>query len=344
MRNLLIVLVVLVVMLVLRLSLYTVDASEYVYVTVLGRHVATHDGASGGAGLHIGWPWPVQVVQRIDRRLQAFDLPAVELLTPDAQRKAIDKNLSVEAYVCWRIGDAAGVEKFIQSMGTVERAQAVLRQSLNSELGAAIGQMRMDDIISTQTGAAGRTHVDDKMDELQSRLLARVRQPVRDKYGIELVDFRLRRFYHPAQVRNDIFDRIRSERNRKVTEHRSEGERLARNIESDAEQLAQKLEEEARYEEKRLRGDADAQAAYLTNQSFAKDPQFYTLLKSLENLERLLADNRPLLLLSTKHPLFELLLQTPRSPQMQNGPANGNPPAVSPDPKKKKDEPKKGGA
>jgi membrane protease subunit HflC len=343
MRKIITILIVLAVLVLLRLSFYTVDASEYVYVTVLGRHVATYDGAAGGAGLHLGWPWPVQMVQRIDRRLQAFDLPAVELLTPDAQQKAIDKNLSVEAYVCWLIADPADVEKFIQSMGTVERAQTLLRQSLNSQLGAAIGQMRMDDIISTRPGVAeGRTRVDDKMDELQQRLLAVLQKPVRDKYGIELVDLRLRRFYHPTEVRNAIFERIRSERNRKVQEHRSQGERDARKIESDAEQLAQKLEEEARFEEKRLKGEADVQAAYHTNQAYAKDPQFYALLKSLENLEKLLADNRPLLLLSTKHPLFELLLQTPRTPPMPSG--NSNPPALSPNNSKKKDEPKKGGA
>ena len=63
-----------------RLSLFTVDAAEYAYVTVLGRPVATFDGSDGdgGAGLHVGWPWPVQSVQRLDRRLQYFDLPARE--------------------------------------------------------------------------------------------------------------------------------------------------------------------------------------------------------------------------------------------------------------------------
>src|SRR5207244_7347003 len=131
------------------------------------------------------------MMQRIDRRLQAFDLPAVELLTPDEKKKSIDKNLSVEAYVCWRIAEPADVEKFIQSMGTVERAQTLLRQSLNSQLGAAIGTMRMDEIISIQPGAAeGRTRVDDKMDELQQRLLTTLKRPVREKYGVELVDIR----------------------------------------------------------------------------------------------------------------------------------------------------------
>src|SRR5207302_1075720 len=92
-------------LLLLRLSVYTVDASEYAYVTLLGKPTGTYDGsdADKGAGLHIGWPWPIQTVQRLDRRLQHFDLPATEMLTLDPKGQAIDKTLSIEAYVCWRI-------------------------------------------------------------------------------------------------------------------------------------------------------------------------------------------------------------------------------------------------
>src|SRR5262249_59746378 len=135
--------------LLIRLSYFTVDASEYAYVTVFGRMVAVHDGGGDDAGLHSGWPWPIQTIQRLDRRLQYFDLPATELLTPDRDKKAIDKTLSVEAYVCWRIARPDTVERFIQSLGTAERAQVLLRQRFNSQLGAEIGQMRMEDLIST---------------------------------------------------------------------------------------------------------------------------------------------------------------------------------------------------
>ena len=50
---------------------YTVDRAEYVYVTQFGRLVAVRDGAKEG-GLYGKWPWPIQTVQRLDRRLQAL--------------------------------------------------------------------------------------------------------------------------------------------------------------------------------------------------------------------------------------------------------------------------------
>src|SRR2546425_11290856 len=142
MRKVLITLAVLVVLILARMCFYTVDASEYAYVTVLGRHVATHDGGGAGAGLHIGWPWPIQAGQRLDRRLQSFDLRPSEILTRDPQGKTIDKNLLIEAYHCWRIADADAVDRFIKKLGTADRVRFILEERIRSQLGAILGQMK----------------------------------------------------------------------------------------------------------------------------------------------------------------------------------------------------------
>src|SRR5262249_52324197 len=82
----------------------TVGAAEYVYLTEFGRLMAVLDGGNAEqAGLHFKLPWPIQAVQRLDRRLQAFDLDGAELLTRDPRGNTIDKTLTIDAYVCWRI-------------------------------------------------------------------------------------------------------------------------------------------------------------------------------------------------------------------------------------------------
>src|SRR5262249_31794357 len=216
-----------------RLSLFTVDRTEYVYLTQFGRHVRTYDGADEDeAGLHFKLPWPIQSVQRIERRLQYFDLPGAELLTRDPQRNTIDKTLTVDAYVCWRVADAEAVDRFIRSVGTPEGARQILGQHINSELGAAVSRMQLDDLISVEPHKdhPDRKRVDVEREGLRDRLLNGsgaengLMATAKEKYGVEVVDVRLRRTSHPPAVREAIFDRIRSEREKKSTDYRSQGQ------------------------------------------------------------------------------------------------------------------------
>src|SRR5262249_27600844 len=157
------------------------------YVTEFGRHVCTYDGSLNDtdAGLHWRIPWPVQSVRRLDRRLQHFDLPAIELLTREPGEagdkgagSGIGKTLTVDAYVCWRIADKDSVDRFVRRIDTLDRAKAILGQRINSQLGALMGQMRMDELISTELapgdvkGESGSlTKVDWHMAKLRDNLL-----------------------------------------------------------------------------------------------------------------------------------------------------------------------------
>jgi membrane protease subunit HflC len=312
-------------LLLLSTTLYTVDRSEFVYVTQFGRHVATNDGQTEG-GLHFKLPWPVQSVQRLDRRLQYFDLPETELLTHDSEGKTIDKTLAVVAYVCWRVADAENVDLFIRRMGTPERARTILGERIRSQLGALIGQMRMDDLISTDAGKVHKTleglraHLCDGDGNGGSGLAALART----EYGVELVDVRLRRTSHPLAVRDSIFERIRSERNKRVADYQSDGARQAANIKSDGDRKARDILADARAEEQRLKGDAEAQADQIRNLAHGKDPEFYAFLKKLEGYRRIFGDNKTMLLLSSTSELFDTFLKPPKVGEMNRKDAEKN--------------------
>ena len=304
-------------------SLYTVDRSDFVYVTQFGRPVRTQDGLSEG-GLYAKLPWPVQSVQRLDRRLQYFDLPETELLTHDPEGKTIDKTLTVVAYVCWRIADKDSVDLFIRRIGTPERARTILGERIRGQLGALIGQMRMDDLISVDP-----ERVDRSLTDLRRRLLAEpaadraggsaaasLQERARGEYGIDLVDIRLRRTSHPLAVQDAIFNRIRSERQKKVADYQSEGARQAEDIKSEAERKAREILADAHAEEQRLKGEAEVEADRIRNQAHGKDPEFYAFLKKLEEYQRILGDNKTMLLLSTHRELFDTLFQPP-APEKQ---------------------------
>jgi membrane protease subunit HflC len=303
------VIVGLLLLLLLSTTLYTVDRSEYVYVTQFGRPVATNDGQTEG-GLHFKLPWPVQSVQRLDRRLQYFDLPETELLTHDSEGKTIDKTLAVVAYVCWRVPDAQNVDLFIRRIGTPERARTILGERIRSQLGALIGQKRMDELISTDAGKVHQT-----LEELRDSLCkdgSGLAAMARKEYGIELVDVRLRRTSHPLAVRESIFERIRSERNKRVADYQSDGARQAANIRSDGDRKARDILADARATEQRLKGDAEAQADQIRNLANAKDPEFYAFLTKLEGYRRIFGDNKTMLLLSSTSELFDTFMKPPK--------------------------------
>jgi modulator of FtsH protease HflC len=302
-------------------SYYTVDRTEFVYVTQFGQHVATQDG-DNEAGWHWKLPWPIQSVQRLDHRLQVFDLPETEVLTRD--RQTVDKTLTVGAYVCWRIADSNGVDQFIRTVGTPERARAILGQQVSSRLGAAISTMPINALIDDNSEEKKkddreRRDFEARMDRLRNELLESpdssghgLKELTRQAYGIELVDVRLRRFNHPPAVRDAIFDRIKSERRKKAQEHVSEGDKLKKEILSLADREARDTLTKARSEAELQRKQAEVKADEVRNEAHAKDPEFYAFLQKLKTYQTILGDTRDVLLLSSKHELFDMLLKPPK--------------------------------
>jgi modulator of FtsH protease HflC len=220
----------------------------------------------------------------------------------------------------------------------------ILGQQISSRLGAEIGNMQLDDLISI----APYKQVEERMDDLNQRLLGNghpephspakgqspfspaesLKENARRTYGIDLVDIRLRRFNYPPQVREAIFDRIRSERNKKAADYRSEGTQLAEDIKSQAEYEARTIVADARAAEQRLKGEADAKADQIRNQAQSKDVAFYTFLRKLDEYQRILGDKKTVLLLSSHRDIFDLLFKPP-SPENGTGTPKPVPAAVT---------------
>src|SRR5829696_1283912 len=298
-------------------ALYTVDQAEFGYVTRFGNPTVTHDGKEDG-GLHVKLPWPVDSVQRVDRRLQVFDLPPTEALTRDRQGRTVDKTIAVDAFVCWRVPDAAAADRFLRTVGTAEQAKRLLTPRLTGRLAAVISNLPLEDVIRVADAPA----VDARSDLLRRQVLGL--EPVGNDdpaeplpatllkdYGIELVEVRLRRFTFPEAVRAGIAERIRSERQRKVADYQSEGNREYTRIVSEARRDAAKTVAEAKAKRQRIEGEADADADAIRNDAHSKDREFYAFLQKLAAYKAMLAETRDILLLSAKNELFDLLLKPP---------------------------------
>ena len=133
------------------------------------------------------------------------------------------------------------------------------------------------------------------------------------------MDIRLRRTNHPPAVRQAIFDRIVSEREKKSADYRSEGEKQASDVKSASDRKVSELRTLAEADAVRLRGQADAEADRIRADAARQDPQFYTFLTKLEDYKRFLGDNKTMLLLSTHRDLFDTLFNPP-NPGMPSPP------------------------
>lgn len=321
----------------LRTAFYAVDYTEFVYVTRFGSPVAVHDGETA-AGLKVKAPWPIDAVQRLDRRVQAFDLPAVESLTRDPVNRTVDKTLAVDAFVTWKIPDAESADRFVKVVRTPEQAKKILGPLINGRLAAVISTMSLDDLISVTdveaglagvvglpaaVGADGRFRtadlkaIDDRTERVRRQLLVAdgpdgLRERALIEYGIQILDIRVRRFSYPEAVRGSIAERIRSERARKVADYESDGRKRAAAITTDAYAAARKVEDDAAARKTVIEGEAKAEAARIRGAAYAQDREFGLFLEKLQAFQAMVADTRDIILLSTKHPLFDLLRGPPK--------------------------------
>jgi membrane protease subunit HflC len=322
-----------------RTAVYTVDQAEFVYVTRFGERVAVHDGATD-AGLKVKAPWPVDAVLRIDRRVQSVDLPAVESLTRDPVSRTVDKTLAVDAFVTWKVPDADAADRFVKAVRTPEQANKILGPLINGRLAALISTLPLDDLIGVtdvesalagavgaaaaagsdgQLRAADLAAIDARTERVRRRLLGEdgrdsLKERALAEYGIQVLDVRVRRFAYPQAVRDSIYARIKSERDRKVTEYQTEARKRAAEIAADADRAARTVEADARARKTVMEGEAAAEAGRIRSTAYAQDRDFYLFLEKLRSFQAMLADTRDVLLLSTKHPLFDVFRGPPMPP------------------------------
>ena len=123
-------------------------------------------------------------------------------------------------------------------------------------------------------------------------------QPKMDKFGIQLVDVKIKRINYVDEVQNSVFARMIAERNQIAEKFRSEGKGEARKIEGDRERDLKQITSEAYKTAQEIKGKADAEATMIYAQAFSKDPEFYSFIQTLDIYKETM-DKESSLILST---------------------------------------------
>jgi len=263
-------------------TVFIVDETEQVVVLAFGKPVKTITKP----GLNFKLPAPFQVAVTFDKRLLEYDVPPEEVLSMDK------KTLIMDNYVRWRIVDPL---LFLQTVQAIPTAKTRLDDIVYSELRQELGIHDMVEII-TET----RDLIMDKVTAASNE--------ESEKYGIEVVDVRIRRVDLPSENEASIYARMEAERNRKANMFRSEGEEEAQKIRAKTERDKTVILADAYKISQEIRGEGEARALDIYASSFSKDPKFYKFVRTLETYEKVI-DKKTTLVLPGDSKLFKELTQ-----------------------------------
>lgn len=271
----------------LLLFVFQVRQTEVAVVTTFGK--ATRPITE--PGLYFKWPWPIQKVTKLDRRLQSLEGKFEETLTLD------QRNLLIMVFAGWRVADPAlFYSRFNQ--GSLTEAERSIENILRAAKRAAVGTHPFAHFISATAGEL-------RFDQIEKEILDTARRDA-SAQGIEIEVARIKRLGLPESVTEKVFDRMRAERNKEIERLRAEGAEEATKIKSAADLERDKLLASADAQARRIRGEGEAEAASSYG-VFQQNPELAVLILKLDALEATLKE-RATLLLDPRTPPFDMLV------------------------------------
>lgn len=213
------------------------------------------------AGLHIKTPF-LQNVKKFDARILTLDAQPARFLT------AGKKYVIVDAFVKWRIKDV--LKYYKATSGDRFEASNRLADLANKGLRNEFGVRSLHEVVSGER------------DQLMTKLTADLNKETQENFGIEVLDVRVKAIDLPEELSNDVYRRMRAERDREAKEIRSEGNELAEGIRAEADRNKTVTLANAYRESEQIKGEGDATAANIYAKAYSKDSEFYAFTRSLK--------------------------------------------------------------
>ena len=245
-------------------------------------------------GLQIKYPW--ENVVYYEKRVLNLDPPVERVLLSDQKR------LLVDAFARYRITDPL---TFFQTVRTEGGVRQRLGPVTNAALRGILGNVNLASVLSEER--------DTIMRQIQDQVNSQA-----GRFGIELVDVRIRRADLPDEISDQVYQRMRSEREREAAEFRARGFEQAQRVKATADREATVIRAEAKREAEILRGQGEGRRTQILNDAYGQDQDFFNFYRSMQAYEGSLANESTFMVLSPDSEFFTFFGTT-------------NNPAVQPD-------------
>ncbi len=280
-------------------ALFTVEQTEQALVLRFGEPVAGR-GLITEPGLHFKIPLIENVVS-FDNRILDVESPNLEVLAADNQR------LEVDSFIRYRIVDAL---KFYQSVNSVLGANNQLGSVLNSAVRRVLSEANQQQIVRDERAAL--------MGRIKEQADAEAR-----RFGVQVVDARIRRVDLPQQISEKVYGRMQTERQREAAEYRAQGSEHAQKITAKADRDVIVLKAEAQQQADQVKGTGDAERNRIFAEAFGKDPDFFAFYRSMQAYEAAFKPGETRFLVSPRSEFFRFFsapegaVETPSAPTPQ---------------------------
>ena len=234
------------------------------------------------SGLHFKLPL-IQNVVRYDVRILEYDLPIEEVIAVDKKRMLID------SFTRFKIIDPL---EFYKTVGT----ESSVRNRLNSN------------VISSLRRVVGKVTLEELLSEERSKIMEDIKVEVNNeasRFGIEVVDIRIRRADLPEANSQAIYERMISERVREAKEFRAKGSEIAQKIRAEADKERTVILAEATKKSEILRGEGESESVNIYANAFKQDPDFYSFYRSMQAYGNVLGEDGTTMILSPDSEFLE---------------------------------------
>jgi len=272
----------LVALLVLSMSVYTVDQRKAAIKFQLGEVIDVQTRP----GLYFLVPF-VQNVRLYDTRIQTL-----EARDPERFLTKENRNVLVDSFVKWRVNDVK--QYYVTVHGDAFTAEARMSQTVNDALRAEFARRTVHDVVSGER------------DKIMDVVTRKVDQDARN-IGVEIVDVRLKRVDFVPEISSDVFRRMESERKRAANQLRATGQAEGEKIKADADRQRQVIVAEAYSQAQKVKGAGDAEAARIYAEAFQRNPEFFSFYRSMEAYRQSLRSKSDVMVLDPSSDFFKYL-------------------------------------
>lgn len=238
-------------------------------------------------GLQVKIPF-IQNVVFLDRRILSLDPAPEEVIASDQKR------LIVDAYARFKIVDPL---KFYISVGNEMVARSRLATIINSRLRSVLGKHSLATLLS----------------EDRTKQMAIIQEGVNteaEKFGITIIDIRIKRADLPQANSEAIYKRMQTEREREAKQFRARGAEMAVTITSTADKEVTVLLANAKKQSEIMKGEGDGRRNKIFADAFGKDPEFFSFYRAMQAYEKALIGGDTSLILSPDSDFFKFFGNT----------------------------------